>query len=448
MKNNKKLTPFRKEEKKIVTWVIDHKKMVMPVILVICIIITAVITIKQSTKVPGTDEKVSLASDSAASEISIPDVALEENAYPEVNSVINQYYTAYAEGDMDTIESISSGISDTRKLRIEESAKYIESIPTVDVYTKPGPVDGSYIAYIYEEIKFTDYDTSVPGMESMYICTKDDGTCYINFVDDSSVSEYIRQISLEDDVVDLNNRVSAAYNEMVASDDTLSTFLTNFSKALNEAVGETIASSTASSDVSSDSSSAASSDSVSSASSDSSAVASSVASTDSASASSAASTTDTVTKLEATDVVNIRKSDSEKADVLGKTEVGTKYVLVESKDNGWSKIEYDGGTAFVKTEYFKSVTETASDNSSAASSQTAKADTTSTTTSSDAVTTNGTKYVKTTSRVRKSASTDSEVIATAYEGDSIKVTNVRADGWSKVEYSGKTGYIKTEYLKN
>ena len=49
-------------------------------------------------------------------------------------------------------------------------------------------------------------------------------------------------------------------------------------------------------------------------------------------------------------------------------------------------------------------------------------------------------------RIRKSASTESEVLGNAYQGDEIKVTNYRADGWCEVEYNGIKGFVKTEYL--
>ena len=56
--------------------------------------------------------------------------------------------------------------------------------------------------------------------------------------------------------------------------------------------------------------------------------------------------------------------------------------------------------------------------------------------------------MKETVRIRKSASTDSKVVATAYQGDSIEVVNLQADGWSKVKYNGTSGYVKTEYLED
>ncbi|MBS6395714.1 MAG: SH3 domain-containing protein [Clostridiales bacterium] len=49
--------------------------------------------------------------------------------------------------------------------------------------------------------------------------------------------------------------------------------------------------------------------------------------------------------------------------------------------------------------------------------------------------------------VRKEASTESERLALAYQGDPITQIESYEDGWSKVEYKGLTGYVKTEFLE-
>lgn len=49
--------------------------------------------------------------------------------------------------------------------------------------------------------------------------------------------------------------------------------------------------------------------------------------------------------------------------------------------------------------------------------------------------------------VRSEASTDSERLALAYQGDAITQIESYDNGWSKVEYKGQTGYVKTEFLE-
>lgn len=49
--------------------------------------------------------------------------------------------------------------------------------------------------------------------------------------------------------------------------------------------------------------------------------------------------------------------------------------------------------------------------------------------------------------IRSEASTDSDRIALAYQGDVITQIESYDNGWSKVEYKGETGYVKTEFLE-
>ena len=50
--------------------------------------------------------------------------------------------------------------------------------------------------------------------------------------------------------------------------------------------------------------------------------------------------------------------------------------------------------------------------------------------------------------VRKSMNESAELVGTTAEGDSIKVILSYAEGWTKVEWNGQTGYIRTDLLLN
>ncbi len=52
-----------------------------------------------------------------------------------------------------------------------------------------------------------------------------------------------------------------------------------------------------------------------------------------------------------------------------------------------------------------------------------------------------------TANVRKEPSTEAERLAVAYLGEEVTQIESYDDGWSKVEYMGVTGYVKTEFLE-
>lgn len=67
--------------------------------------------------------------------------------------------------------------------------------------------------------------------------------------------------------------------------------------------------------------------------------------------------------------------------------------------------------------------------------------------SNEATAQNRQTRVSSTVNVRSEASTESTRIAVAYQGDTITQIESYANGWSKVEYKGQTGYVMTEYLE-
>ena len=81
----------------------------------------------------------------------------------------------------------------------------------------------------------------------MYVCTNEEGSLYINGdVVDDNVMDYIMEISLQDDVVDLNNKVAAEYNDMISNDTELATLLSDIKSNVEVSVGETLAASASS----------------------------------------------------------------------------------------------------------------------------------------------------------------------------------------------------------
>lgn len=430
-KNSIDLKTLRKDKKDIFAILGDNKKYLMPIVFAIAVILTVVIALTANKKAT---QNVAGGNDAAeAITYEIPDVTMEENAYPAVNALINEYYTASAAGDAETIASIYKGLEETELLKAVAASEYIEAYVNITVYTKPGPSAGSYVAYVYNEVKLYEYDTPVPGLETFYICTDDNGELYINVdIADASEIDYLKQINVQADVIDLNNKVASKYNEMVNSDEALAELLTKMRAGLQVSVGEALASSEANSADSADDSATASS------------------SDEAATAATSEVQTVTTHTIRATDVVNIRSSDSETADILAKTTKGQEFKQLEALANGWSKIEYEGGVAYVKTEFFEVVGEetTEVDNSDNTENTDNKNEDTqkdnSSTKDSNAKT--GKMQVNDSVRLRKEQSTDSEVLAMIYKGSDVTVVEQYSNGWAKVQYDGKTGYIKSEFL--
>ena len=373
-------------------------------------------------------------------------VPLEENAYPEINALIEQYYQAAAEGDIDTINSIKDYSEQTELLQIQEKSNYLEGYEDINCYTKPGPEENSYVVYASYYAKFKDIDRTVCGLNTFVVCQNSDGEYYIHdCTNDEAMREYRINVTKQDDVVELFNRVQVEYNEAVTEDEELAAFLTQLSEDLKASVGDALA------EMETETQTEAAEEQQ---------TEETVAETESAEAETENAGEGSL--VEAVDVVNIRSSDSETADVLGKAQIGDTFTLLESRENGWSRVEYDGGEAYIKSEYLAAVEESASgtvsegeESSEAASDETESASQDEAPAAGEAseaadlsdVPNSGTYRLTTTVNIRSSASESADRIAVGYSGDEVEIIMKQADGWTRVRFNGETGYIRTDVLR-
>ena len=420
-------------------WIMDHNKIVMPLVLVVCVLITIMVAVnankREALEKEAEQAAIALASDEslgASDELEIPDVPLEENAHPEINDMVRTYYNAQVEGDIATITSLNAYLNEIETIRMQELSKYIDSYPTLNVYTKPGLEENTYVAYVCSEVLFTDAEVALPGMQTYYIGLNTEEGSFINDgTYDDTVWNYIKQLTLQDDVVDLNNKVTVEYNELLAEDEELNEFIAYLREKTNEDVGEILA-----------------------------AAEESQAGTEPEPEADEGSgegeiRQSVLRKVKATDVVNIRSSDSEEADKIDKAQVGQEFTLVEQRENGWSQVRYNDKDAFIKSEYLELISEVIVDDNTQTASNTdteeAEEDAAPSPAQKPASTSKdeiiGTVEVIESVKIRKGASTDSESLGTVFGGEILDVIMKQADGWTKIKYKGEIAYVKSEYVE-
>ena len=406
-------------------WVLDHSKIVMPVFLVVCVLITVLIAFlaNRSDQLKKEAEAAAAAAEVAAEETTgedaIPVYELEKDAYPEVNAVVKKYYDAQVSGDIDTISSLNTYLNDIEKLKIEELSRYIESYPELNVYTKPGITDSSYVAYVTSEVKFTDIDTTLPGMQTYYIEKNSDGNLTVSDgTYDEQKYDYIKNLTLQDDVVALNNQVVVEYNDKLTADTEVSDYVAYIKEKINEEVGVMLAE----------------------------AEAPAAEVVEPAEEDNTGDTATIVTMLQTSSSVKLRKSDSTDSDVLTLVGNGVKVKMLEEKINGWTKVEYDGQTGYIKSDYLVPVDAVVVEVNNGTTTDNNATTTTTTTSNNTSTQGNTSKKVNASSvRMRTEPNTDCEVIVTLYTGTKVVFLGTEGD-WSKVKYDGKTGYIKSEFL--
>ena len=228
---------------------VRNGKLVFPVILIVAVAATVTLALKAGNvdelqqPLPTSEEMPLEASPTPEPEADPKDAAMEKNTDGDLYSLIATYYNAFATGDVDTIKSISTYMEETEEIRIPEMAKYVESYPLIDIYTKPGPRENSYLAYVYFHMTVSGFEEEVPGMDTFYVCTNEDGSLYLNtdeVVPDAEL-EYIREMNLQDDVVGLNNQTNVECNEIFLNNADLFYYVQELVADVKKTTGETLA---------------------------------------------------------------------------------------------------------------------------------------------------------------------------------------------------------------
>ena len=400
----------------------NRKVAVIGVLLAVILIIAIIAGVfagknaQQASSDPAQDvagqgtESASVESAESSESAGTEEVALEEDAYPQINAVMKDYYQAATDGDIEKIRTLTDSADEETLIYQQKRSAYIEEYRDLKCYTKAGPVDNSYVVYVYYEVKFKDMETLVPGISPYLVYTREDGSCYIQEGEvDEAENLYLEEISAQDDVVDLMNRVQVKFNEVVLENKDLNNYLAQMRKDLKVEVGEALAEAEAESQEQQE-------------------------------AAPEPEPSVNATQVRATDVVNVRASDSEQAEKLGKVQTGTVLPLLESKANGWTKVEYEGKEGYIKSDYLEALA--AEGEAENGDDQAAPAE------DGGAQVASGEKIkVGDTINVRKAASENADKLGVCYQGDELEILMKQADGWTRVKYKGQTGYVKTEVLK-
>lgn len=419
---NKIKSFFKKEKiKKVTDWCIKNRRFFFAAFLFIALVVVLYActgpNAKKNAKDNAADGGQASTENGASADFTL-DPDFEKDAHADVNELITSYFAAYASADIDALEAIASPISDNEKSYIRVFSAYIESYENISCYTKSGLTDNSYLVSAYFDLKFYGVETMAPGLDFFYVETKDDGSLYINNLYspynlnrtentlDPNVYAVILQFGQQEDAIALRDQVKSAYSEAVASDVDLATMLSTtipnamtawmesvITPAENTEAGETQTDEPAAGDGSDTS----------------------------------ADSTD------AADGGSNAPADSG-----------------DAADNGGDAPADNGDAADGGGDAPADNGDAADNGDDAPADDAAVADTPVDNTSDETPAVNENKEVKVkvnikSVKVREKASTSSDVIAGAEKGDTFTKLGEK-DGWTKIDYNGKTGYIKSDYV--
>lgn len=372
---------------------------------------------------------------------------LEENAYPQINKLFQDYYSYYADGDTESIGKIAFPISDTEKSYIKCVSKLVDAYEDIDCYTKKGLAEGEYIVSVVVQIRYKDVQTTIPNLDTFYVRTDDKGNSYIDNAYSSSneslvenktnleVNTLLTEFSQDEDILKLVKDVQKEYDEALEKDEELKKMAT---VTMQEVLAEWVASFTPQTtadqeddkkdnpkdtdsreddEKDTDSKGDDAKDSNKDQNDNNNDTSSDQKDPDETDSSAEEQTRTAYAKTK----VNMRKKASTSSDILQTLNAGTKVTIYGTSKDGWFKVKCKGKTGYISKEYIVSDPSKVEVEKRVA-------------------------YAKTGVNLRKKPSTDSDVVKTLDAGTKVMIYGKSKDGWFRIRSKGKFGYVKKEFI--
>lgn len=387
-------------------WLIDYGKVFLPLLLLILVGITVFVSVNARDKVEAAArEAVSVLEETTEEVNEIKDISFEVDANVELNYLFVTYYEALTMNDIDTLIDLQSNLTQTESIRLEKMCEYIEKYDNIHVYSKPGPFDETYIAYVYSDVYLKDCETATPGLQAFYVCTNESGNLYIN---NGELSEqealYIKNISEQGDVVDLKNQVNVNFSSLLEENGDLNQYWADTSVAIDVAVGNQLSSEAMLTAQLEESTNPTPED------------------TENPEGEEEVVVEEPkVIKVVTNASVNVRKSASATADKVGSAKTGEVFVVIEQMSNGWTKLNYEGQEAFILSKYLDEM-ENIDDYESV-----------------------GIVVATSSVNVRAAADTSGKKLGILQQGEMADLIEV-LDGWCKIKFNGVIGYVSSDYV--
>ena len=258
-----------------------------------------------------------------------------------------------AAGDMEGLASVEDTTSEEEQNRILRSKDLVEGYQNISCYTKKGLEEGSYLVFVYYELKFAQIDTAAPGLSALYVYTNDEGNLVIfNGEASEELNAYVEAMAQEEDVLALREEVRVKYEEAKAADANLAEqearYLRIAESGAEEAPAEEQPAEEATEEPAEEQPAEETTEEP--------AEEPAEEPTEEEPAEEApAENTATEQNRETrfTESVRLRSEPSTEAEYLGTAYQGEHVTQIESYEDGWSKINYNGTECYCMTQYLE-----------------------------------------------------------------------------------------------
>jgi hypothetical protein len=200
-------------------------------------------TVQEAGLLPEQDGKVMSLAITAAPTVTViptptplPVYTIEEDENSDVEKLFKSFYEAKNNHDVEAIKKL---LSDPLRVdtqdELQKRTQYIEEYSDIKTYTKKGYENGTYIVYVYHEIKFTGIKTPAPGLSKFYVITDQDKKLKIFSGEMEEITQsYYKDRNQDEDVINLIDMTNEKSKEAMKKDKDLKNFWNNINELANK----------------------------------------------------------------------------------------------------------------------------------------------------------------------------------------------------------------------
>ncbi len=170
----------------------------------------------------------------------------ENETNPEIQELVSTYYNSYAAGDLDKLSSLTKHLSDMEKDYIKMMNKHVESYDNVTCIVETGKAEDEYIVSAAYDMKFAGAEEALPGMNVFYVQTSEEGELFINNKYSSfnreineqktnkKVLKLIKEFEESENIEKLRTDIQERYDKILEGDKKLQKKVNKVAKAITK----------------------------------------------------------------------------------------------------------------------------------------------------------------------------------------------------------------------
>lgn len=154
---------------------------------------------------------------------------LTKDAFPEIVSLMKDYYQARATGDAELlnrlygIDGLSVTQLESEKTRMRSNSKYLRNFDNIVTYTAEGLAEHEWLVYSTCDMHFHSVETTAPMIMWCYVVKQDDGTLLLQNPEELSpeILQYVERVNRSQEVRSLASDINVRLKEALISDTEL-----------------------------------------------------------------------------------------------------------------------------------------------------------------------------------------------------------------------------------